>query len=131
MERKRSRIKSKKNTEKKKYKLFLSKILTKENIANFLIILFDIILVIYCAFKNKVNYVNIFNQKFFVGETKYLLFGRNYINLIIIGFFFGYFLLMNKFFLKKKITKKFMILSFICLVVINLVLFYIFSKRIY
>lgn len=104
---------------------------TKVNVTYFILFLLDIILVIYSARKNIVNYVTVSDQDIFVSKTRYLFLGRNYINLIIISFFYLYTCLMNRFFLQRKNTKKFLGLLFIILVVLNLTLFFLFTKRIY
>lgn len=109
----------------------LKKYLTKGNITYFILAVLDIIFVIYMARKNVVNYVVILDEEIFVSKTKYLLFGRNYINLVIIAFFYIYTCLVTKFFLKKKITKKFLLWLFVILFVINILLFFIFTKKVY
>ena len=103
----------------------------KDKIVYSLIYLIDIILVIYCAMQNKVHYVRLMSKDIFVGRTKDLFFGRNYVNLVIICFCYFYLVIMNKDFLKKKNSRMFMIISLIILLVINFSLFYIFTKRIY
>ena len=121
--------KKKKIVEKKK--LDVRNYLTKSNITYFLLLLVDIVLVIYMARKNIVNYVVISDVEVFVSKTRYLLWGRNYINVIIILFFYIYTCLVNKFFLKRKNTKKFLIWLFVILVVINVLLFILFTKKVY
>ncbi len=103
----------------------------RDKIIYSLIYLIDIILVIYCAMQNKVHYVRLMSRDIIVGDTKDLVFGRNYVNLIIICFFYFYLVIINKFFLKKKNSRRFMIITLIILLVINFSFFYIFTKRIY
>ena len=112
-------------------KIDLKAICTKVNITYFILFLLDIILVIYLARQNIVNYVVVMDQEIFVSDTRYLLWGRNYINLLIIVFFYIYICLMNKFFLRRKNTKKFLIWLFIILVFLNALLFILFTKRVY
>lgn len=111
--------------------LFFSKYLTKTNITYFVFFLIDIILVIYLARGNRVNYVLIFDEEIFVSKTKYLLWGRNYVNVIATSFFYIYGCLLNKFYLKRKNTKKFLISLLAILLIVNVLLFIIFTKRIY
>lgn len=108
-----------------------NKLFTKVNIIYLFVFLCDIILVIFCAMRNKVHYVTILHKDIFVGKTKYLIFGRNYVNLIITIFFYLYVLFINKFFLKKKNSLGLMIGLFIGVFVLNIILFFIFSKKIY
>ena len=127
----------KKNVTKKKVnnnmnkELFISKYLTKVNITYFIFFLVDIILVIYLARGNKVNYVLMFDDEIFLSKTKYLLWGRNYVNVIVTAFFYIYGCLLNKFYLKRKNTKKFLLLLLAILLIVNILLFIIFTKKIY
>ena len=114
-----------------KKKIDFKSYLTKTNITYFVLLLLDIVLVIYMARKNIVNYIVISDVEVFVSKTRYLLWGRNYINLIIILFFYIYTCLVNKFFLKRKNTKKFLIWLFGILVVVNVLLFILFTKKVY
>ena len=132
--------KSKKNIKKKKNKSKkennrLKNILLKpknQNIIYSILMIIDILLIIYAARRNYVNYAKVITEeKIFVGNTKNLLFGRNYIALIITFFFYIYILMCNKLLFNKKITKKNSLLTLIFLLVINITLFYIFAKRIY
>lgn len=111
--------------------LFVSKYLTKVNITYFLFFLIDVILVIYLARQNIVNYVVVFDEEIFVSKTKYLLWGRNYVNVIVTAFFYIYGCLLNKFFLKRKNTKKFLGWLLIILLMINVLLFILFTKKVY
>lgn len=110
---------------------YIKKLFTKVNITYIILFLCDIILVIYSARKNIVNYVMILDQDVFVSKTKYLLVGRNYINLFIIGFFYIYICLVNRFFLHRRNTKKFLISVFFLVVFFNIILFFLFTKRVY
>ena len=112
-------------------KIDWSKILTKVNITYFVLVVLDIVLVIYMARQNVVNYVVILDQEIFVSKTKYLLFGRNYINLIIMTFIYIYTCLIAKFFLKKKITRKFLGCLLVGIFIFNILLFFIFTRKVY
>lgn len=112
-------------------KIDLRKYFTKVNITYFILLLLDIILVVYSARRNIVNYVVVLDEEIFVSKTRYLLCGRNYVNLVIIVFFYIYICLINKFFLQKKNTKRFLFGLFIGLVILNLLLFALFTKRVY
>ena len=96
-----------------------------------ILFLIDIILVIYVARKNVVNYVKISDQKIFVSDTKNLLVGRNYITLVVTGFFYLYFCIIHRFFFHEKNTKKFLVTSFFVLLILNCLLFFLFTKRVY
>ena len=119
--------------EKKKFNKseMVAKIFTKVNITYFVLFLIDIIFAICFARQNVVHYVVVLKHEIFVSKTRYLLFGRNYINLILIAFFYLYICLVNKFFLRRKNTKKFLLLLFISLSILNILLFFIFTKRVY
>ena len=103
----------------------------KDYITYFVIMLCDVILVIYCACNNKVQYVKLFGKDIFVGNTKDMLFGKNFINIIITIFVYFYLLAIRKVFLHKKNTKKIFIFLFCGVSLLNLLLFYFFTKRIY
>lgn len=105
--------------------------LTKKNLIYFILFLIDIILVIYVARKNVVNYVKISDQKIFVSDTKNLLVGRNYVTLVVTGFFYLYFCIIHCFFFHEKNTKKFLVISFFVLLILNCLLFFLFTKRVY
>lgn len=97
-----------------------------------IMLILDIAIIIYSARNNHANYVTLTNnQSMFVGDTKDLLFGKNYITLIITFFFFIYTLLTNKLLFHIKNTQKFIIILLISLLTLNTVLFFIFTKRIY
>lgn len=119
------------NIHNKKKNTMNSKYLTKVNVTYFIFFLMDIILVIYLARGNKVNYVLMFDEEIFLSKTKYLLWGRNYVNIIVTTFFYIYGCLLNKFYLKRKNTKKFLLLLLVILLIVNILLFVIFTKKIY
>ena len=121
----------KKSEEINKWDLFKVKYLTKVNITYFIFLLVDIVLVIYLARQNIVNYAVLLDEEIFVSKTRYLLWGRNYINVIVIAFFYIYGCILNKFFLKRKNSKKFLIRLLAILLVLNILLFIIFTKRVY
>ena len=108
-------------------------IITKETISYAILSIVDIILIIYAARKNYANFVSIAGSKnIYIGKnTRYLLLGKNYITLIITLFFYIYICLLNKLILHKNNTKKFLILFPIVLLIINCLLFYIFTNKIY
>ena len=108
-------------------------IITKETISYAILSIVDIILIIYAARKNYANFVSIAGSKnIYIGKnTRYLLLGKNYITLIITTFMYIYTFLLNKFILHKNITKKELILFPIILLLINCILFYIFTNKIY
>ena len=115
--------------EEKKFKF--KKYLNKVSITYFVLLLLDIILVIYAARLNVVNYAVVLDEEIFLSKTRYLLWGRNYVNVIIIFFFYIYTCLINRFFLKRKNTKKFLIWLLIGLIILNVLLFIIFTKKVY
>ena len=110
---------------------FVHRVFTKANIIYFWIGLFDVICVVGCARYNKAQYFKLLGNDYFVGTTKYLVFGRNYVNVIITLFFYIYFLLIRKFILKRKNEKMIVIGVFLILFVINIILFSCFSAKIY
>ena len=112
-------------------KNILKKYLNKVNVTYFLLFLFDVVLVIYLARKNNINYVEVLDEEILVGKMKYLFLGRNYINVVVILFFYIYICLINRFFLHRKNTVKFLLLSLVVLVILNILLFILFSKRVY
>ena len=124
------RIKNDKET-----KTTSSTILTKLNNKKLFfiaVIIIDIIITIYFARKNIANYIKIDGSEAkFVGETKNIVFGRNYITLITTSFFFIYTCLSNKILFHEKITKKFVITTFFFYLILNIILFIIFTKRVY
>ena len=122
---------TKKSKDNDKRKIIIDKYFTKVNITYIAFLLVDIILVIYLARGNRVNYVLMFDDEIFLSKTKYLLWGRNYVNIIVTAFFYIYGCLINKFYLKRKNTRKFLLSLLGVLLVVNVLLFIIFTKRIY
>ena len=120
-----------KNNNISKYIKKLKKYLTKTNITYITILLLDIILTIYLARQNMVNYAVVLDEEIFISRTRYLLLGRNYINLITTSFFYIYLCIINKFYLHNKNTKKFLLYSLLILTITNITLFIIFTKKIY
>ena len=106
--------------------------LTRQNLLYLLIAFIDIIFIIYCARHNYANYVkNEQDGSFFIGDSKDLLFGKNYIVIIFTSFIYIYILLSNKIFFHLKQSKKSMLKLLILLFLINIIIFFIFTKRIY
>ena len=97
-----------------------------------ILLLIDIIMIIYFAKHNYVNYVSLpGNERILVSKTRKLLFGRNYITIIISLFFYIYTLLCNKYILQIKNNKKLIISTIIFYLILNISLFYIFTQKIY
>lgn len=129
-------LNNKKNSEKKTKKKLKEKIknkITRKNLFYFIIAVIDISFIIYCARHNYANYVmdRIEGDYYYVGDSKDLLFGKNYITLIFSSFIYIYILLSNRVFFQKKNSKKNMIKLFIIIFLINIIIFCIFTKRIY
>lgn len=120
--------KKKKN---KKQKLNLKKYITKQNIIYLIIAISDIFLIIYSARKNMINYVKIENKKMYLGAKTNLIFGRNYISLVTTLVVYIYTLLINKVYFKKKTNIKNYIIFLILLLLLNCLIFYIFTNRVY
>ncbi len=122
----------KKKKEKNKKINIIKNRLTKQNLFYFILSIIDIVFIIYCARHNYANYVtNPTEGTFFIGDSKDLLFGKNYIVIIFTCFIYIYLLLANRIFFNLKHTKKKMLKLFIAIFLINTVLFFIFTKRIY
>ena len=123
--------KKSKNKEKSILKLIKEK-LTKQKLLYLLIAFIDIIFIIYCARHNYANYVKSAQDgSFFIGDSNDLLFGKNYIVILFTCFIYIYILLSNKIFFHIKQPKKSMLKLLIALFLINIILFFIFTKRIY
>ena len=120
--------KKKKN---KKQKLNLKKYITKQNIIYLIIAMSDIFLIIYSARRNMINYVKIENKKMYLGAKTNLIFGRNYISLVTTLVVYIYTLLINKVYFKKKTNIKNYIIFLILLLLLNCLIFYIFTNRVY
>ena len=121
---------SKKKTNKKQ-KLNLKKYITKQNIIYLIIAISDIFLIIYSARRNMINYVKIENKKMYLGAKTNLIFGRNYISLVTTLVVYIYTLLINKVYFKKKTNIKNYIIFLILLLLLNCLIFYIFTNRVY
>ena len=117
----------------KKIKESIKNKITKKNLFYLLIAVIDISFIIYCARHNYANYVmdRIEGDYYYVGDSKDLLFGKNYITLIFSSIIFIYILLSNKVFFQKKNNKKAIIKLFFLVFLINIIRFFIFTKRIY
>ena len=121
--------KKKKDSKENKVKKLIRK--NKNIIIGLCLLIMDIILIIYVASSNAVNYVNVNGEEIFVGKTRNLLLGRNYITLVVSAFIFLYGLLINKVIVRKKINIKKMILIFGGILLFNMILFCIFTNRVY
>ena len=123
--------KSLKLEDKKKLKTILISI-NKKKLFFIILIIIDIIINIYFARKNVANYVKLTKEHtIFIGDTKNLIFGRNYISLLTTIFFFIYTSLANRILFREKTTKKFIITTFLFYFILNIILFLIFTKRVY
>ena len=112
---------------KKSFKNFI----TNKNYIYIFLILINIVFTIYIAKKNSVHYVKVLNNDVLISNDKLLFLGRGYINLLIIGFFSLYTILIDKFLLKKKITFKSSIFIILLYSILDVVLFYLFINRIF
>ena len=129
-----SKLKVKKNNHrlgKEKQKKSLEVFLKNKNYLYVIVVVINILFTIFMARQNKINYVNITGSNVMLGENNYLYFGRNYINLVIIGFFSLYTMLLRRFLIKKKLTWKFVILTLIFYFILDIIVFCIFTKRIF
>ncbi len=102
----------------------------KRILVHFALIVIDVILVWYMARRNMVHLVQLDGEDILLGTNRVLLFGRNYINLIIIVFFFGYTILLQRFFFRRKLTWKFILGALLFYFILNIVLFSNFTVRI-
>lgn len=91
----------------------------------------DIILIICFARDNFANYAEVDGEVIFVGKTRNLLFGRNYIGLIVTFFIYIYGLIVSKVLCKNKLEIKKSVLWFGLIFVVNMILFYVFTNKIY
>ena len=112
---------------KKSFKNFIK----NKNYIYIFLILINIVFTIYIAKKNSVHYVKVLNNDVLISNDKLLFLGRGYINLLIIGFFSLYTILIDKFLQKKKITFKSSILIILLYSILDVVLFYLFINRIF
>lgn len=109
----------------------IKKRMTKKNVTYLFLGVIDVILIICVARKNVVNYADFLGKSIFVGDEKNLILGRNNISIVVTLFFYGYICLVNRFFLGQKNTKKFLVSLLFILVVLNGILFYCFTTRVY
>lgn len=91
----------------------------------------DIILIICFAKDNLANYAEVDGNVIFVGKIKNLLFGRNYIGLFVTFFIYIYGLVVSKVLCKNNLKIKSSILWFVLIFVVNMILFYIFTNKVY
>ena len=112
---------------KKSFKDFIK----NKNYIYIFLILINIVFTIYIAKKNSVHYVKVLNNDVLISNDKLLFLGRGYINLLIIGFFSLYTILIDKFLLKKKITFKSSILIILLYSILDVVLFFLFINIIF
>jgi len=128
-----SKIKNKtKETYDLKEKFEIKEYLTKENIIYFLVALADIIIIIYSARKNIINYVTIENKNpIYLGAKHNLFFGRNYITIVTTIITYIYIIILNKFYLKKELKIKQLILLLFLILIVNCIIFYLFTIKVY
>lgn len=124
-------VKKNKSVNKKDNNKFIGLLKNKMFIVYIILLLLDLGLIIYTARGNIVNIVNINGRDMYVGEFKNLLFGRNYVSLVITLFIYLYFMVVDKFFLKNKFNIKKYLLVLICLILFNILMFYLFVNRVY
>lgn len=107
--------------------------IAKEKITYLILLIIDILIIVYSARNNYANYVSLTGSKStYIGDNSlHLIFGKNYITLIITAFFFAYVCLLNKFLFKKKNTAKFIMMLLFSILTINCILFYTFTNKIY
>lgn len=103
----------------------------KGKLISLFLFLFDVFLIIYVARGNIANYAVVNGEEVFVGKTKNLLLGRNYITIVVSLFIYLYGLVINKFVMKKKISIKKLILIFGLILLFNMIMFYLFTKKVY
>lgn len=120
----------KKNTTNSKRKNLKKFIENKDYIYLFLLLI-NVVFTVFIAKKNSVHYVKVLGNSVLVSNEKFLFLGRGYINLLIIGFFSLYTILIRKLLLKKKITFKSSVLIIALYFVVDILLFYLFVKRIF
>ena len=122
----------KKESNNKKDKINLKKYLTKENVIYMLIAIADIMIIIYTAKKNIINYVTIENNKpIYLGNKHNLFLGRNYITLFTTFIVYIYTLILNRFYFKKQIPIKYLILVLLLILLVNCIIFYLFTTKVY
>ena len=121
--------KNKPNKEEKKFNI--KSIITKERVIYMIILISDFALLIYAARQNIINYISVDNKTFYLGKKTNLFFGRNYITLVVTTIVYLYLIVINKFWFNKKINIKYLILSLLILLIINSLVFYLFTIKVY
>ena len=96
-----------------------------------IIMLIDIIMIFLFAKRNILHFVVVGNKKVNVSGTNRMLFGKNYITLIVTFFLYIYICMINKVVFKEKKKELFYVILFLGLIIINILLFVICSKRVY
>jgi len=114
---------------KDKIKLFIKR--DKNLLLVGILFIIDVILIVCFAKDNYANYAKVNGESIFVGKTRNLLFGRNYIGLIVTLFIYFYGLLVNKVCLKNKLNIKWLVWLLVGLLLFNMLLFYGFTNKIY
>ena len=121
-----------KKINKKKFKEIIKSKINKQNLFYLLMAIIDISFIIYCAKHNIANYVKVEGEgTFYIGDSKDLLFGKNYITIIFTMFIYIYLLLSNKIFFNIKQSKRNILRLLILLLLLNMFLFFVFTERIY
>lgn len=113
------------------HKKFKQLFLSDKNYIYFFLIVVNVLFTIFIAKKNSINYATVFGKNILITEKTYAFLGRNYINLFIILFFSFYTILLKKVLMKKKITWKFVVFLFLFYFILDVLLFYYFTKRIF
>ena len=121
----------KKKKKKKNFNLRDYIVRHKGKIIGLVLGIIDIILIIYVARGNVANYAVVNGEEVFIGKTRNLLLGRNYITLVVSLFIYLYGLLLNKFLIKKKISVRGMVLIFGLILIFNMIMFYLFTRKVY
>ena len=104
----------------------------KRNILIYMfLVIVDVVMVVFMSRNNVVHLVRLNGKQIILGSTKYLLFGRNYVNLVIISFFSIYTIILQRFLFKKRIIWNYVIFTVLFYFLLNIILFYCFTKRVY
>ena len=117
--------------EKKKFKVKYFIIKNKVKLISLILFLFDVFLIMYVGRKNVANYASVNGEEIFIGKTRNLLFGRNYVTIVVSLFIYIYGLIINKFIIKKKFSIKKLILIFGLILIFNMIMFYLFTRKVY
>ena len=116
----------------KKFENVKSFIIKNKNILMVSILfVIDLVLIIWFAKENYANYAKVKDELIFVGDTKNLLFGRNYIGLIVTLFIYFYGIIVSKFLCRNKLNIKWLVGCFIVILLFNMLMFYLFTNKIY